>query len=329
MSAPLPQAATVEECDAPAFDFAKTMARVKPLVIRGLVRDWPIVQLVLQSDTAFAQQLAQLDNGADVTTLLIAPQADGILGYKDDLSDCNYRHFKMPITIGLQRLAKYGQREHVPGLVIQSVPLCECLPELLADHTLPLLDSSIGPRLWMSNCTVTPTHFDSPHNIACVVGGARRFTLFLPEQLPDLHVGPLAFAPSIAAISLPRLDRPDDPRYPRLKLAPATAQTTELQEGDAIYIPRLWWHRVESLEQLNALVNYWWSGVDVPGYECDQACAALFDFLLPFRTLPPAEHAARRNLFDHYVFGKDDRGTHISEQCRGVLGRFTAEVVGN
>src|SRR6185312_11381993 len=47
-----------------------------------------------------------------------------------------------------------------------------------------------------------------------------------------------------------RLDRPDDPRYPRLKDALATAKAADLGEGDAIYIPPLWWHHVESLEQL-------------------------------------------------------------------------------
>jgi hypothetical protein len=44
------------------------------------------------------------------------------------------------------------------------------------------------------------THFDLPSNIACVVGGLRRFTLFPPEQLPNLYVGPLEFNISAQAI---------------------------------------------------------------------------------------------------------------------------------
>lgn len=326
-TAPLPQAAAIEECDPRAFDLDAAVARGRPVVIRGLVRDWPIVRLALQSDTAFAQRLAELDSGADVTTLLIAPEAEGLIGYTDDLADFNYQHFKVPVTLGLQRLAKYSRRERAPGLVIQSVPIHECLPGLLADHALPFLEPRIAPRLWMGNRTVTPTHFDSQHNIACVVCGTRRFTLFPPEQLPNLYVGPLDFAPTGAAISLARLDRPDDPRYPRLKLALAAARVAELHEGDAIYIPPLWWHHVESLEQLNALVNYWWSGVDVPGYVSGHARAALFHCLLAFRALPPRERAAWRNLFDYYVFGEGDPAAHIPERRRGVLGPFTAEVI--
>jgi hypothetical protein len=313
--------------DSRGFDAAEAIARARPLVIRGLVRDWPMVKLALQSDTAFAQRLAELDNGTEVSTLMIVPEAEGVIGYTPDLGDFNYKHFKVPVTLGLQRLAKYSQRKHAPGLVIQSAPVRECLPGLLADHVLACLDPDVEPRLWMGNRTVTPTHFDSQHNIACVVCGTRRFTLFPPEQLPNLYVGPLDYAPTGAAISMARLDRPDDPRFPRLKTALAAAQIAELHEGDAIYIPPLWWHHVESLEQLNALVNYWWSPVKVPGYTTGHARAALFHCLLAFRVLPPGERAAWRNLLDHYVFDDADPAAHIPEDRRGVLGPLTSETV--
>lgn len=309
------------------FDLAAAVARGKPLVIRGLVRDWPIVKLSLQSDTAFAKRLAQLDNGTDVTTLMLAPEADGIIGYTPDFGDFNYQHFKVPLTQGLQRLASYSQREHAPGLVIQSVPVRDCIPGLLADHRLSCLDPAIEPRMWIGNRAVTPTHFDSQQNIACVVCGTRRFTLFPPDQLPNLYVGPLDWAPTGAAISMARLDRPDDPRYPRLKTALATAQAADLDEGDAIYIPPLWWHHVESLEQLNALVNYWWNPVDVPGYVSGHGRAALFHCLLAFRALPVDQRAAWRNIFDYYVFGEADPAAHIPESRRGVLGPPTDETI--
>lgn len=326
---PAPQAAAIEEYsgDPRALDVAMIVERARPLVIRGLVRDWPIVKLALQSDTAFAQRLAELDNGADVTTLMIAPEADGIIGYTPDLGDFNYQHFKVPITLGLKRLASYSRRGHAPGLVIQSVPVRSCLPALLADHALPFLDEQVEPRLWMGNRTTTPTHFDSQQNIACVVCGARRFTLFPPDQLPNLYVGPLDFAPTGAAISLARLDRPDDPRYPRLKLALAKAQAAELAAGDAIYIPPLWWHHVESLQQLNALVNYWWNAVTAPGFHTGHGRAALYHCLLAFRALPPAERAAWRDLLDYFVFSDVDPAAHIPEHRRGVLGPLTRETV--
>jgi hypothetical protein len=313
--------------DPGTFDLAAVVARGKPLVIRGLVRDWPIVKLALQSDSAFAQRLAQLDNGTDVTTLAVAPEAEGSIGYTPDCSDFTYRHFKVPLTLGLQRLARFSRHRRAPGLAIQSVPVRDCVPGLLTDHRLPFLDPAIEPRMWIGNRTTTPTHFDSQENIACVVCGTRRFTLFPPAQLRNLYVGPLDWAPTGAAISLAPLDQPDDPRYPRLKLALQSAQAADLDEGDAIYIPSLWWHHVESLEQLNALVNYWWSEVDVPGFHGGHGRAALFHCLLAFRALPPARRAAWRNIFDYYVFGEDDPAAHIPESRRGVLGLLTPETM--
>lgn len=313
--------------DPRSFDLAAVVARGKPLVIRGLVRDWPLVKLARQSDSAFAKRLAEHDTGADITTLMIDPDADGIIGYKPDFSEFNYQHFRVPLTLGLQRLAKYSQQPRAPGLVIQSVPLRECVPGLLVDHRLPFLDPAIEPRMWIGNRAVTPTHFDSQQNIACVVCGTRRFTLFPPEQLPNLYLGPLDWAPTGAAISLARLDQPDDPRYPRLRDALASAQAADLDEGDAIYIPPLWWHHVESLEQLNALVNYWWNPIDVPGYASGHARAALFHCLLAFRGLPPEQRAAWRHLFDYFVFADTDTTAHIPESRRGVLGPLTAETV--
>ncbi|MEO9079872.1 MAG: cupin-like domain-containing protein [Rhodanobacter sp.] len=310
-----------------SFDLDEVISRGRPLVIRGLVSEWPLVKLAQQSDTVFARQLAAWDSGADVTTLRIAPEAEGIIGYTPDMSGFNYQHFKVPVTLGLQRLANYSRRESAPGLVIQSVPIRDCLPPFLDAHALPLLDPGVEPRLWLGNRVTTPTHFDSQHNIACVVCGTRRFTLFPPEQLPNLYIGPLDYAPTGAAISMARLDRPNDPRYPRLKLALAEAQVAELHPGDAIYMPPLWWHNVESLDALNALVNYWWSPLQVEGYQSGHARAALYHCLLAFRGLPANERAHWRNLLDHYAFGTEDIAAHIPVDHRGVLGPLTAETV--
>jgi len=325
-----PAAGTIEEYrleDGQPLRLDDLIGRERPLVIRGLVRDWPIVKLARQSDTAFAQQLAQWDNGADVSTLMISPEADGVIGYTPDMEGFCYRHFKVPLTLGLQRLANYSRRGDAPGLVIQSAPVRECIPGFLDGHALPLLDPAVEPRLWIGNRVTTPTHFDSQHNIACVVCGTRRFTLFPPDQLPNLYIGPLDFAPTGAAISMARLDRPDDPRFPRLKQALASAQVAELHPGDAIYMPPLWWHNVDSLEQLNALVNYWWSPIQVDGFTTGHARAALYHCLLAFRALPPGERASWRQLLDHYVFGDEAAIAHIPEPRRGVLGPLTPETV--
>ena len=308
-----------------ALELAGLVDRARPLVIRGLCRDWPMVAWSRQSDTAFAQGLAKLDNGREVDALLMPAGEGGVIGYNAAVDGFNYAHHRVSITQSLQRLATYSRQENPPGLAVQSALLSRCLPGLLEDHAVPFIDKAIEPRIWIGNKVTTPAHFDEYHNIACVVCGVRRFTLFAPEQVRNLYIGPLDFAPTGAAIGMARLDRPDDPRFPRLKDALAEAQVAELHPGDAIYIPPMWWHHVESLEQINALVNYWWKPVPAGAEAPATALGCLMHCILVFRALPPAERAAWKDMLDHYVFGDEDPAAHIPAGRRGILGALTPE----
>ncbi|UNK48500.1 cupin-like domain-containing protein [Lysobacter sp. S4-A87] len=299
----------------------------RPVVLRGLCRHWPLVALAKQSDTAFAQALLGYDNGTPVDVLVMPPEEGGIVGYNAQLDSFNYKRFRVTLTQVLQRLASYSRLEDTPGVAMQSALIADSLPGLLDEHALPLLDAAVRPRLWMGNRVTTPAHFDSSHNLAVVVCGRRRFTLFPPEQVRNLYVGPLDFAPTAAAISLPRLQDHADPRYPRLREAIEHAQVAELEPGDAIYIPPVWWHHVESLEQLNALVNYWWRPEAYPGHVAEPGLDALAHCILAFKSLPDAERAAWKALLDHYVFGDESPAAHIPEARRGILGPLTPEVV--
>ena len=301
------------------------MGRARPLVIRGACRDWPMVAWARESDTAFARGLAAHDSGGDVDALLMAPAEQGVIGYNDAFDGFNFSHHRISVTQGLHRLAQYSRQPGASGLAIQSARIAGCLPGLLEDHALAWLDPAIEPRIWIGNRVTTPAHFDEYHNVACVVCGGRRFTLFAPEQTPNLYIGPLDFAPTGAAIGIARLDRPDDPRYPRLHQALEAACTAELRPGDAIYIPPMWWHHVESLERINALVNYWWKPVPERGQPADTALGCLMHCILALRSLPPAERLAWRGLLDHYVFGEEHPLEHLPPAHRGILGELTPE----
>lgn len=55
------------------------------------------------------------------------------------------------------------------------------------------------------------------------------------------------------------LDAPELDRFLRYAEAMAAAQVAELEPGDAIFIPYMWWHGVQALDPFNLLVNYWWN----------------------------------------------------------------------
>jgi Cupin-like domain len=151
-----------------------------------------------------------------------------------------------------------------------------------------------------------------------VVAGRRRFTLFPPDQLPNLYMGPLEFTLSGTPCSMVSLEEPDLVRYPRFEKALKAAQSAVLEPGDAIFIPYSWWHHVESLEPFNALVNYWWN--DAPRdmgkiYDC------LLHGILAIRDLPDDQRAAWRVVFDYFVFKTSGEPMeHLPAHARGALG---------
>jgi hypothetical protein len=119
------------------------------------------------------------------------------------------------------------------------------------------------------------------------------------------------------------LQAPDFAAYPRFREALRHAVVAELEPGDAIYIPSMWYHHVEGLDPFNVLVNYWWR--ETPRW-LGQPQDALNHAIMSIRDLPESEKAHWRELFDYYVFGSPDEVTaHIPEGARSVLDPLTPE----
>ena len=300
---------------------AEIATRYEPAVLRGVVADWPAVRHAKASAAELAQYLVSLDRGGEVDVLRLPPSARGRIFYNEALTGFNYTRERSTITQVLERISKYSAMQRPPSVAAQSALAADCLPEFPAAHPLPLLHASVRPRIWLGSQAVTPAHFDESSNVACVVAGRRRFTLLPPGQVANLYVGPLDFAPTGTPISLVSFREPDFARFPRFREALEAALVAELGPGDAIYIPSLWWHHVESLEPLNMLVNYWWHGrPEAPG-EAASALDCLYHCLLDFKHLTPEQRAAWGELFAHYVFDtKGVAAAHIPEARRGVLG---------
>ena len=297
------------------FD-AQILPVQQPAVLRGLVSDWPLVRAARGDAPSLYHLLADCAAERKVKVMVAPSAAKGWLHYNDDLSGFNFERREIEFRDLLAYLLAHASAPSV-AVAMQSVLADDIVPGFEADHRLELIDVAIKPRLWIGNAVTVAAHYDPSENIACVLAGRRRFTLFPPEQVENLYVGPLEDTPAGASISLVR-DPPDLGRFPRYELAQAAALTAELGPGDAIYIPYLWWHRVDSLEPLNLLANYWW-GPDLAGAGAPRD--AFIHAIVGLRALPKAHRRAWRAMFDHYIFEADeDRVAHIPEARRGVLG---------
>ena len=295
----------------------------RPCVLRGLANDWPAVQAGRQSPQACVEYLSRFDSGAPVDAIMTPPEVAGRVFYNEEMSGFNFVRNRLPIGRIAEQVLRYAAFARPPAVAAQSALIAECLPGFTTANPLPLPDPAAQPRIWLGNAITTPTHLDEWHNVGCVVSGRRRFTLFPPEQIANLYIGPLDFAPTGAPMSLVRLHDPDFRRFPRFRDALAAAVSAELGPGDALYIPPLWWHHVESLEPFNLWVNYWWHALGAP-IGAESGYDTLLHAIVNLRPLPPPARAAWQALFEHYVFGTPDEVTaHIPEHRRGVLGKLS------
>jgi hypothetical protein len=304
------------------------IAAGRPAVLRGFVRHWPAVQAGVRGTASLVQYLRRFDNGSPVDAILTPPGVAGRVFYDATMNGFNFVRNRLPVTGIVEQILRYADFERPPAVAAQSALIRDCLPGFADENALSALPETVLPRIWLGNAITTPTHLDEWHNIGCVVCGRRRFTLFPPEQITNLYVGPLDFAPTGVPMSLVQLHAPDHARFPKFRTALAAALGAELEAGDAIYIPPLWWHHVESLSPFNVLVNYWWHGQSGAATGSAAGFDSLLHAILDLRSLPPATREAWRALFDHYVFGDPGPVTaHIPPHRHGVLGTIGPEEV--
>ena len=301
----------------------KILPANRPAVLKGLLRDWPAVQAGRQSQTSVASYLKQFETGGTVSAFFGPPQIQGRFFYSDDLQGFNFEPRSVSISTALDTLVSLAEAPQPPAIALQAIDVPNILPSFTGDNAMPLLDSNIVPRIWISNRSIIATHFDNNFNIACVVSGSRRFTVFPPDQVRNLYVGPLLRTPGGTPISLVDLRAPDHARFPGFREALESALEAVLEPGDAIYIPILWWHGVESLDPLNVLVNYWWNDANAGHHNF---VLSLVHTMALMSGLPADQREVWRKFFDHFAFQADgDPGAHLPSDLRDVFGDLSAE----
>lgn len=295
----------------------------EPIVIRKLVSSWPAVRAAMESHQAVCEYLLQFYEDADFFGFFGQPEHGGRIFYDDSFSGFNYNKIFFKFGDALNKLEEFRKEEKPPTLYIGSTSVDQYLPGFRAQNNLPLNHLNPFMGMWICNRSRIAAHWDNPPNIACCVSGRRRFTLFPFAQLDNLYVGPLDRTPAGQAISMVDFHAPDFDKHPKFREALKHAQTTELEPGDALFIPGMWWHHVESLEPLNILVNYWMNDY-APSY--GNAIDAMYHAILSIRDLPEKQRDAWKMMFDRYVFNFDSEHIeHIPEHAQGILGKSSPD----
>jgi hypothetical protein len=294
-----------------------------PAILRQFVREWPAVAAARNAPKSVADYLAERYNGTRVHAFLGNDGTAGRYFYEADAQAFNFRPAETSLSALLAALLDPAEAHH--SMYMGSTPTSRMLPAFSRENPLKIAaDRGAEPRIWIGNGSRIAAHYDESDNIACVVSGRRRFILFPPEQVANLYVGPIDHTVAGQPISMVDLDNPDFDRFPRFREALKHALVADLEPGDAIYIPALWWHAVQATGELNVLVNYWWTGTAA---DAGSPMHALGHGLLTISHLPEHKRRAWRILFDHYVFRLNgDPAAHIPVSARGIIGRSTPEL---
>jgi hypothetical protein len=289
----------------------------EPLLLRGMVNEWPMVQAAKKSARDADGYLRQFNQDETVGAFFSEPDAQGRVYYNEDLSGFNYQPVVVKLDVVLDKLQQHLDDQRPPAFYIGSTPVDACLPGFRDENDIQFGDIDPLASIWIGNRTRIAAHFDVPDNIACCAAGRRRFTLFPPEQIKNLYVGPLDFNPAGQTISMVDFNQPDYEKHPRFRDALRNARVAEMEPGDAIFIPSMWWHHVESLDGFNVLINYWWrQSPAVMGSPVN----VLEHALLGLRDLPEAQRKAWHEIFKFYIFDYQEESVeHIPEDRRGVL----------
>lgn len=314
------------DVDPQAIPFDQLMADQQPRLMKGLAKDWELVRAGRVSHEAVIAQLKQAYNGRKVTCFYGEPEIRGRFHYTPDVSGFNFTSDRTSLSDLLDRIAdaiaQAAAGAELPSFYVGSTDVDGFMPGLRAGNDLALDHPMFAARppvvsAWIGTRTTAAAHFDTSHNLACCVAGRRRFTLFPPDQIANLYPGPLEPTPGGQVVTMVDLAAPDLERFPNFKHADAAGQVAEMEPGDVLFYPAMWWHQVDALAPFNMLINYWWE--TSPRFT-DTPMNTLLHGLLSLRDRSEAEKAAWKAVFDYYLFASPDAAeAHLPEHARGAL----------
>jgi hypothetical protein len=290
----------------------------EPAVIRGLVSAWPATQAASASVEVIRQYLVGYASERAAEAFVGEHALSGRYHYGEADGTFNFARQPMTLAEAVRRIVDALGQPDAPTIYVGSLPTDSYLPGFAEANAIGVVPAPVRPRIWIGHRSTAACHHDNFDNLACVVAGERRFTLFPPDAICELYVGPIDHTLAGQPISLAAGADVDDPRYPRFAAVRDRALLATLGPGDGIYIPKLWWHQVEATAPFNILVNYWWdafaNGPDSPHTTMLLAMAAIAE-------RPAAERRAWSAFFDHYVFRPNGHPlAHLSEERHGILG---------
>lgn len=303
-------------------DFNALIQNGEPYILKGALRNAPLVIAGMQSYAKAKSHLLSYAGNQPFLSYVADASANGRFFYNEDISGLNFSTEYLSLDDFFKKIEISKKNTDGMSFYVGSADLERHFPGLLEDDDLELhgnIFKEHAPQIgiWLGNKTTAATHYDASNNVAACLVGKRRFTLFPPNQIANLYPGPLEPTPGGQVVSLLDLKSPDFMRFPKAKKAFEAGQIADLEPGDVLVYPAMWWHQVEALDDFNVMVNYWWNE---SASFIDDPSVTLLHALLSLRDRPEYEKNAWREIFNYYIF--NDANTpraHLPQHSLGAL----------
>ena len=302
--------------------FDELLEANEPAILRGLVSNWELVKAGRASPEKAMELLERHSSGRPVGVYIAPSDTNARFSYNDDCTGFNYEHQSIELgEILAQIRANQGDPEHA-YYYMNSLTLDESFPGLREQNDLQFNHPEFAnnkplAKVWLGTESMASAHYDVPSNLACCVLGPRRFTLFPPEQIHNLYPGPMEPTPGGQVVTMVDFRNPDYERFPRARQALDAALVVDLEPGDAVFYPSMWWHQVEAFAPFNIMINYWWR--TAPAY-MGNPLDIVMHAILGLRDRSESEKKAWREVFDYYVFGSPEKPReHLPPAAHGPL----------
>lgn len=224
--------------------------RQKPVVIRGLASKWPAC--ALWNYPKYWKEHISLYRTVPVEvgeTYMHDDWTQKCMPFEEFI---DHIHTKESLSSNRMYLAQHQIFSQIPRLERDIYVPCYV-------YAMGAPDNDIRKSIWMGpKGTWTPLHSDPCHNIFVQLVGLKHLRLYSPDSAPhlDLDTNPLTSNTS-------KMDRNEEIAcFRAVQRDPAhVAMECVLGPGDALYIPRGWFHSVES-HTASVSVSYWWPSWD-------------------------------------------------------------------
>src|SRR5690242_19879870 len=154
--------APIQERNAPSpTEFrSEILAGEQPVVMRAVARDWPLV-VAARQDPRKAMSLLEAAGNATLTNVLrTEPEMEGRFHYGMDLQSFNFIRGQGNIAGIIAGLRDEENKYRPCAIAAQAMDAERFFPGFLESHRLPLVPSTVGPRLWIGNAAKVATHND-------------------------------------------------------------------------------------------------------------------------------------------------------------------------